>query len=178
MAYEERNLLNVADARLLVSEDLDAALPETATEAPGASFKEVGWFPAGEISEELTRTVNDLKVFQNNETVMSTVTDAGASVGVTFAEYTPLTLKTAFGAIVDTATGKYTINPGTLPGKRLFILDLIGSNGKKVRKWFIGQVTEIGSTAYNSDALSGIPCTITIYGGLHAIDPNMIAVAA
>lgn len=117
------------------------------------------------IEEQVSRSVDQLKGWQNNAVVQNVTTDGAVAYTVTFIETLPEVVELWHGAELD-ATGKLEFNPGFNAKKMRFVVDVIDGNGEVERHSFIGQVGELDNRAFKSGELRGFPVTINVIGNV------------
>ena len=143
---------------------ITATAPATATDAL-TGYVCYGYTSEDGIEEQPSRSVDQLKAWQNNAIVQNVTTDGSVAYTVTFIETLPEVVELWHNAELD-ATGKLTFNPGFTAKKQRFVADIIDGDGEVERHSFVGQVGELDNRAFKSGELRGYPLTINAVGNI------------
>lgn len=143
---------------------LTATEPTTATDAL-VGYACYGYTSEDGIEEQPSRSVDQLKGWQNNAIVQNVTTDGSVAYTVTFIETLPEVVELWHNATLDTS-GKIVFNPGFTAAKMRFVVDVIDSNNEVERHSFIGQLGELDNRAFKSGELRGFPVTINVIGNV------------
>lgn len=125
-------------------------------------FVDLGYISEDGVTESTDQSVEQIKAWQRNAVVRSTVAEGTTTFSFTMIETKAATVELAFGAEVD-VDGSYVKNPGKERPRQSFIIDVI--DGDRLERQYIpdGQVTELGEiTRANGEAV-GYEVTITAY---------------
>lgn len=144
---------------------LTSATAPTLTTSVTTGFTGLGYVGEDGITETRDRSVDDIKAWQNADTVRSVVTDASLSYSFTLIETSIATVQLFYGATAVTTVpeGNILIVPSATGGRRSFIIDVI--DGAELRRTYIpsGELTEVGDLVYANGEPIGYECTITAY---------------
>lgn len=143
---------------------ITATPPTTATDAL-TGLTCYGFTSEDGIEEQPSRSVSQLKGWQNNAVVQNVTTEGSVAYAVTFIETLPEVVELWHNATLD-ATGKLVFNPGFTAKKQRFVADIIDGDGEVERHSFIGQVGELDNRAFKSGELRGYPLTINAIGSV------------
>lgn len=160
MANDASNV-SVAGDGIIAYGDLDAAAP-TGLGALPAGFTDVGYISEDGVTEETEQSVEQIKAWQRNAVVRSTVTEGTTTFSFTMIETKAETVELAFGVTVE-ADGSYVKNAGRERPRKSFIIDVI--DGDRIERQYIpdGQVTELGEITRAAGEPVGYEVTITAY---------------
>lgn len=140
------------------------ALP-TATSDALTGFTEQGYVSAEGIREQRSISSEDIKAWQNSDTVRRVVTDATVTYELTLIETSEATLETFYGtaATLGVGEGSIDVQPGATGGRSSWVIDVI--DGAEKRRIVIeeGEVTDRGEVTYASGEAISYPITITAY---------------
>lgn len=141
------------------------ATAPTDTGALPTGFTGLGYLSEDGFTEARERTVDDIKGWQNADTVRSVVTDSGLTYSFTMIETKKETVELYYGTTVtqSASNGNYVIVPADTGGRKSFILDVI--DGSDLKRIYIpqGEVSEVGEVAYANGEPIGYEVTIKTY---------------
>lgn len=179
MANLDAKNVKIARSGMFYEAPLGTKVPLTNTEELDPLFKAWGYLGPDAIGEAISESVEDMPAWQNGDIVASIATESSATYTVPAMETLPHIIETVYGTVVDRTTGRYTIKPGASRETKLFLFETIDTRGrvpKKTRKYFEGQVTEIGEVSYTSTDAVIITPTIRVFGDIEVIDDALIEV--
>lgn len=136
--------------------------PISAESSLDPAFKDVGYISEDGVTEAPTRSVENLKAWQNAEVVRTVITESALTVSFTMIETNPNSIELFYGAPVD-ADGSVEIRPGETAGRISVVVDY--ADGEKLVRLYIpeAEVTELGETTLASGSAVGYNVTITGY---------------
>lgn len=148
-----------------VSMGLTSATAPTSASAAITGFTGLGYVSEDGVTETRERSSENIKAWQNADTVRTVVTDAGLSYSFTLIETKKETVELYYGSTVtQTVTeGTLTVVPANTGGRRSFVIDVV--DGTELLRIYIpsGEVTEVGDVVYASGEPIGYEVTITAY---------------
>lgn len=129
-----------------------SATAPTDTGALPTGFVGLGYLSEDGTTESRERSVDDIKGWQNSDTVRSVVTDANLTYSFTMIETKKETVELFYGTTVtqSASNGNYVIVPADTGGRKSFIIDVI--DGSELKRIYIpqGEVSETGDVVYNN----------------------------
>lgn len=140
----------------------------TATSAPTSSssaldvgFVDLGYVSADGITENIDRTTNQIRAWQNGSLVREVTSEGTYSVDMTFIETNESVLELYYGASIT--AGELDGDPTTTGGRKSFVIDVI--DGAIVERIYIpaGEITSVGTRTLASGEAVGYQVTITAY---------------
>jgi len=140
----------------------------TATTAPtdsgsalDAGFVDLGYVSADGITENIDRTTNQIRAWQNGSLVREVTSEGTYSVDMTFIETNENVLELYYGATIT--AGELDGDPTTTGGRKSFVIDVI--DGAIVERIYIpaGEITSVGTRTLASGEAVGYQVTITAY---------------
>ena len=140
----------------------------TATAAPTASdstldaaFVDLGYVSADGITENIDRTTNQIRAWQNGSLVREVTSEGTYSVDMTFIETNEAVLELYYGTAND--GGEFAIDPTSTGGRQSFVIDVV--DGTIVERIYIpaGEITSVGTRTLASGEAVGYQVTITAY---------------
>lgn len=141
-----------------------AAAP-TGTGGATTGFTGLGYVSEDGVTESRERSSNDIKGWQNADTVRTVVTDASLTYSFNLIETKKETVELYYGAAVTSAAteGNFVVVPANTGGRKSFIIDVV--DGAELIRTYIpqGEVTEVGERVYASGEPIGYEVTITAY---------------
>lgn len=144
---------------------LTTAAAPTGTAGTTVGFAGLGYVGDGGVTETRDRSSDDIKAWQNADTVRTIVTDAKLTYSFTLIETSKATVELYYGTTVTTAAleGNFTIVPANTGGRRSFIIDVI--DGAELLRTYIpsGEVTEVGDKVFSNGEAIGYEVTVTAY---------------
>lgn len=161
MALDSANV-DVAVTGTVSYAPVGSTAPTDAITVLDATFLDVGYISEDGVVEARDRSTNNIIVWQNAETVRTSITEASITVNFTMVETNPNSLALFYGASVDGTDGSIEIVPAQTGGRRSFVVDYV--DGEKFVRLYIpqGEVTEVGEvTLANSDPVG---YEVTLYG--------------
>lgn len=160
---------NSANVRVAVSGEVSvgattAAAP-TGTSGALTGFSGLGYVSEDGVTETRDRSTDDIKAWQNADTVRTVVTDAGLSYQFTLIETNKDTVELFYGATATAGAsdGNVIVVPANTGGRKSFVIDVI--DGSELRRIYVpqGEVTEVGDVTYASGEPIGYDVTIKCY---------------
>lgn len=148
-----------------ISVGLTSATAPTDTGTVPVGFTGLGYLSEDGFTEARDRSVEDLKAWQNGDTVRSVVTEADLSYSFTMIETSKATVELFYGTTVTqaVANGNYVIVPSATGGRKSFILDVI--DGANLKRIYVaqGEVSEVGEVKYANGEPIGYEVTLKTY---------------
>jgi hypothetical protein len=148
-----------------VSMGLTSATAPTGTGGTITGFTGLGYVSEDGVKETRDRSTNDIKAWQNGDTVRTVVTDSSLKYQLTLIETKKETVELYYGATVTQAAsdGSWVIVPSATGGRRSFVIDVV--DGSNLLRIYIpqGEVTEVGEVTYSNGDPIGYEVTITAY---------------
>lgn len=160
---------NSANVRVAVTgEVLVGATTATAPTGTGGTttgFNGLGYVSDDGVTETRDRSTNDIKAWQNGDTVRTVITDATLTYQFTLIETKKETVELYYGTTVTASAteGNFVVVPANTGGRKSFILDVV--DGAELIRVYIpqGEVTEVGDRVYANGDPIGYDVTITAY---------------
>lgn len=163
MALTSANVRVAVTGEVLVG--ATSATAPTGTGGTTTGFSGLGYVSDDGITETRDRDTDEIKAWQNGDTVRTLVTGGTLTYQFTMLETSKDTIETFYGATVtQTATdGSWVIVPTATGGRRSFIIDVV--DGSELRRIYIpqGEVTEVDDVTYANGEAIGYNVTITAY---------------
>jgi len=140
----------------------------TATTAPtgtgvalDAAFVDLGYVSADGITENIDRTTNQIRAWQNGSLVREVTSEGTYSVDMTFIETNESVLELYYGATIT--AGELDGDPTSTGGRKSFVVDVI--DGAIIERIYIpaGEITSVGTRTLASGEAVGYQVTITAY---------------
>jgi len=157
--------LDSANVRVAVTGEISvgattAAAP-TAVSSALTGFTGLGYVSEDGVTESRDRSTNDIKAWQNADTVRTVVTEANLSYTFRLIETNAETLELFYGSAA--AGGDLTVIPSTTGGRKSFVIDVV--DGTELLRIYIpqGEVSEVGDVVYASGEAIGYEVTIRAY---------------
>lgn len=143
-----------------------SATAPTGTSSATTGFVDLGFVGESGVTESRSRSLNDIKAWQNAATVRRVVTDSTLTYQLTLIESSKAVIEAFYGATTSGATateGTIGVIPAATGGHKSFIIDVV--DGAEVRRIYIadGEITEVGDVVYASGEAVGYDVTITAY---------------
>lgn len=135
--------------------------PTTSSSALDAGFVDLGYVSADGITENIDRTTNQIRAWQNGSLVREVTSEGTYSVDMTFIETNEAVLELYYGT--TNALGQFDIDPTTTGGRQSFVIDVV--DGSIVERIYIpaGEITSVGTRTLASGEAVGYQVTITAY---------------
>jgi len=135
--------------------------PTTSSSALDAAFVDLGYVSADGITENIDRTTNQIRAWQNGSLVREITSEGTYSVDLTFIETKEDVLELYYGA--TNASGQFDIDPASSGGRKSFVIDVV--DGTAVERVYIpaGEITALGTRTLASGEAVGYQVTITAY---------------
>lgn len=146
--------VSVAPTGTTAPADISAAL--------AVGFVGLGYVSEDGITESRDRSTNDIKAWQNADTVRTVVTDANLSYNFRLIETTEAALELFYGSAAG-VDGALTVTPASTGGRKSFVIDV--EDGADLLRIYIpeGEVSEVGDVVYASGEPIGYEVTIRAY---------------
>ena len=135
--------------------------PTTSSSALDIAFVDLGYVSADGITENIDRTTNQIRAWQNGSLVREVTSEGTYSVDMTFIETNEAVLELYYGT--TNASGQFDIDPTTTGGRQSFVIDVV--DGSIVERIYIpaGEITSVGTRTLASGEAVGYQVTITAY---------------
>lgn len=148
-----------------ISVGATSATAPTDTGALPAGFSGLGYLSDEGTTEARARSFNDIKGWQNADTVRTVITDANLTYAFTMIQTNKETVELFYGTTVtqSAANGSYVIVPASTGGRKSFIIDVI--DGANLKRIYVpqGEVTDTGDVVYRNGEPVGYQVTIKTY---------------
>jgi len=135
--------------------------PTTSSSALDAAFVDLGYVSADGITENIDRTTNQIRAWQNGSLVREVTSEGTYSVDMTFIETNESVLELYYGATIT--AGELDGDPTATGGRKSFVIDVV--DGAIVERIYIpaGEITSVGTRTLASGEAIGYQVTITAY---------------
>lgn len=135
--------------------------PTTSSSALDIAFVDLGYVSADGITENIDRTTNQIRAWQNGSLVREITSEGTYSVDLTFIETKEDVLELYYGA--TNSSGEFSIDPASSGGRKSFVIDVV--DGTAVERIYIpaGEITALGTRTLASGEAVGYQVTITAY---------------
>jgi hypothetical protein len=135
--------------------------PTTSSSALDAAFVDLGYVSADGITENIDRTTNQIRAWQDGSLVREVTSEGTYSVDLTFIETKEDVLELYYGA--TSTSGQFDIDPASSGGRKSFVIDVV--DGTAVERVYIpaGEITALGTRTLASGEAVGYQVTITAY---------------
>ena len=135
--------------------------PTTSSSALDAAFVDLGYVSADGITENIDRTTNQIRAWQNGSLVREVTSEGTYSVDMTFIETNEAVLELYYGTA--NSSGEFNIDPTSTGGRQSFVIDVV--DGSSVERIYIpaGEITSVGTRTLASGEAVGYQVTITAY---------------
>lgn len=135
--------------------------PTTSSSTLDAAFVDLGYVSADGITENIDRTTNQIRAWQDGSLVREVTSEGTYSVDLTFIETKEDVLELYYGA--TNASGQFDIDPASSGGRKSFVIDVV--DGTAVERVYIpaGEITALGTRTLASGEAVGYQVTITAY---------------
>lgn len=135
--------------------------PTTSSSALDAGFVDLGYVSADGITENIDRTTNQIRAWQNGSLVREVTSEGTYSVDMTFIETNEAVLELYYGT--TNSSGEFNIDPTSTGGRQSFVVDVV--DGSSVERIYIpaGEITSVGTRTLASGEAVGYQVTITAY---------------
>ena len=140
-----------------------AALPADASAALDPAFVDHGYVSEDGVTESTSRTVEQIRAWQNAAVVRRTTTEGEATYAFTLIETTEANIELYYADAVDTATGGVRVRPTEVGVRRPYVIDVI--DGDDFIRTVIpdGELSERGDQVYSNGSPIGYPITLIAY---------------
>jgi hypothetical protein len=163
MALDSSNVRVAVSGEVLVGE-IGATAP-TGTASSTTGYTGLGYVSEDGVTETRERSSDNIKAWQNGDTVRTVVTDSNLTYSFTLLETNAATVELFYGTEVTTAVseGNFLVIPSATGGRHAFILDVI--DGAELLRTYVpqGEVTEVGDVVYSNGEPIGYEVTVTAY---------------
>jgi|TARA_R110000764_G_scaffold50604_2_gene111264 hypothetical protein len=135
--------------------------PTTTSGSLDAAFVDLGYVSADGIVENIDRTTNQIRAWQNGSLVREVTSEGTYSVDMTFIETNESVLELYYGSTIT--TGALDGDPTSTGGRKSFVIDVV--DGAIVERIYIpaGEITSIGTRTLASGEAVGYQVTISAY---------------
>jgi hypothetical protein len=139
----------------------DTSAPTTSSSALDVAFVDLGYVSADGITENIDRTTNQIRAWQNGSLVREVTSEGTYSVDMTFIETNESVLELYYGATIT--AGELDGDPTATGGRKSFVIDVV--DGAIVERIYIpaGEITSVGTRTLASGEAIGYQVTITAY---------------
>jgi len=157
--------LDSANVRVAVTGEISVgpttASAPTAVSSALTGFAGLGYVSEDGVTESRDRSTNDIKAWQNADTVRTVVTEANLSYSFRLIETNTATLELFYGSAA--AAGDLTVVPASTGGRKSFVIDVV--DGTELLRIYIpqGEVSEVGDVVYASGEAIGYEVTVRAY---------------
>jgi len=157
--------LDSANVRVAVTGEISVgpttASAPTAVSSALTGFAGLGYVSEDGVTESRDRSTNDIKAWQNADTVRTVVTEANLSYSFRLIETNTATLELFYGSAA--AGGDLTVVPASTGGRKSFVIDVV--DGTELLRIYIpqGEVSEVGDVVYASGEAIGYEVTVRAY---------------
>jgi hypothetical protein len=160
MALDSDNVRVAVTGAVYVA-PVGTAAPTTSGSALNAAFADLGYVSADGISENIDRTTNQIRAWQNGSLVREVTSEGTYSVSMTFIETNQHVLELYYGSA--NSDGKFEIDPTATGGRKSFVIDVV--DGDLVERIYIpaGEITSLGERTLASGEAVGYEMTLTAY---------------
>ena len=126
-----------------------------------AAFVDLGYVSADGIAENIDRTTNQIRAWQNGSLVREVTSEGTYSVELTFIETSETVLELYYGSTIT--DGELNGDPTATGGRKSFVVDVV--DGAIIERIYIpaGEVTSVGTRTLASGEAVGYQVTITAY---------------
>jgi len=124
-------------------------------------FTDLGYVSADGITENIDRSTNQIRAWQNGSLVREITSEGTYSVEMTFIETNQEVLELYYGGSIT--GGAIEIDPASSGGRKSFVIDVV--DGSAVERIYIpaGEITSVGERTLASGEAIGYQVTITAY---------------
>lgn len=145
------------------------ALPATATATLDAAFKDHGYVSEDGVTESTSRTVEQIRAWQNATVVREVPTEGEATYAFTLIETNADNVGLYYGDTVDNTNGSVRVRPTVVGDRRAFVIDVV--DGANYVRTVVpdGEVTERGEQVYANGQPIGYPVTIKAYADANGV---------
>jgi len=160
MALDSDNVRVAVTGAVYVA-PIATAAPTATDSALAEGYVDLGYVSADGITENIDRTTNQIRSWQNGSLVREVTSEGTYSVTMTFIETNEAVLELYYGtANVD---GEFEIDPTSTGGRKSFVIDVV--DGPIVERIYIpaGEITSLGERTLASGEAVGYEVTVTAY---------------
>jgi hypothetical protein len=156
--------LDSANVRVAVTGEISvgatAAAAPTTVSSTLTGFSGLGYVSEDGVTETRERSTNDIKAWQNADTVRTVVTEANLSYTFRLIETNADTLELFYGV---TGEDGMVVVPAATGGRKSFVIDVV--DGTELLRIYIpqGEVSEVGDVVYASGEAIGYEVTVRAY---------------
>lgn len=148
-----------------VSVGATSATAPTGTGSTITGFTGLGYVNEDGVKEVRDRSVDDIKAWQNADTVRTVISDASLKYTFTLMETTKTVVETVYGVTVtQTVTeGNYVIVPSSTGGQKSWVIDVV--DGTNLKRIYVpnGEITEVGEVTYSNGDPIAYEVTLQTY---------------
>lgn len=157
----DSNLVRVAVTGAVSMASTGTAAPIDADTA-WATGTDLGYVSEDGVTETRDRSSQQIRAWQNGDTVREVVTEATLTYAFTLLETKAETVELYYGNAVE-ADGSLAIVPTKTGGRHSFVIDVV--DGDEFIRTYIpsGEITEVGDQVYANGEPVGYEVTITAY---------------
>lgn len=159
MALDSDNVRVAVTGAVYVGPTTSAA--PTGSSSTLTGFTDLGYVSADGITENIDRTTNQIRAWQNGSLVREVTSEGTYSVTLTFIETNQDVLELYFGSAIT--AGQLNGDPTKTGGRKSFVMDIV--DGSIVERTYIpaGEITAVGERTLASGEAVGYNVTITAY---------------
>ena len=160
MALDSDNVRVAVSGAVYVAPTGTTAPTDSGT-ALDVAFIDLGYVSADGIAENIDRTTNQIRAWQNGSLVREVTSEGTYSVELTFIETSETVLELYYGSTLT--DGELDGNPTATGGRKSFVVDVV--DGAIIERIYIpaGEVTAVGTRTLASGEAVGYQVTITAY---------------
>jgi hypothetical protein len=157
----DSDLVRVAVSGAVYVGPVGTEAPTASSSALDAGFVDLGYVSADGISENIDRSTNQIRAWQNGSLVREVTSEGTYSVSMTFIETSEAVLELYYGTANE--AGEFSIDPTATGGRKSFVIDVV--DGATVERIFIpaGEITSLGERTLASGEAVGYDVTVTSY---------------
>lgn len=160
MALDSDNVRVAVSGAVYVAPTTTTAPTGTAS-ALDAGFIDLGYVSADGIAENIDRTTNEIRAWQNGSLVREVTSEGTYSVELTFIETSEAVLELYYGSSIT--SGELSGDPTATGGRQSFVIDVV--DGAIIERIYIaaGEITSVGTRTLASGEAVGYQVTVTAY---------------
>jgi hypothetical protein len=161
MALDSDNVRVAVSGAVYVAPVSNYTITATDSVLNTGSWTDLGYISADGIVENIDRTTNQIRAWQNGSLVREVTSEGTYSVELTFIETSEAVLELYYGTANN--GGAFDVDPTSTGGRKAFIIDVV--DGATVERTYIpsGEITAVGQRTLASGEAIGYQVTITAY---------------
>jgi len=160
MALDSDNVRVAVSGAVYVAPTGSTAPNDSGT-ALDAAFIDLGYVSADGIAENIDRTTNQIRAWQNGSLVREVTSEGTYTIELTFIETSEAVLELYYGSTIT--SGVLNGDPTATGGRQSFVIDVI--DGPIIERIYIpaGEITAVGTRTLASGEAVGYQVTVTAY---------------